>query len=110
MRAEDVVELYSLLLEQGVQVWVDGGWGIDALLQEPTRPHKDFDALVQFGDLASMIDLLAGEGFALKEIWGENRFPVAGRKRRGRVATNSRWEAPARLRLVAAQSLRQGPR
>ena len=41
MRAEDVVELYALLLEQGVQVWVDGGWGIDALLTEQTRPHKD---------------------------------------------------------------------
>jgi lincosamide nucleotidyltransferase A/C/D/E len=103
MRAEDVVELYSLLLEQGVQVWVDGGWGIDALLQEPTRPHKDFDALVQFDDLAPMIDLLAGGGFALKEIWGENCWvrhsasvPLIGR------------ESPAGREVATAFVLRDG--
>jgi lincosamide nucleotidyltransferase A/C/D/E len=87
MRAEDVVELYSLLRERGVQVWVDGGWGIDALLNEQTRPHKDFDALVQFDNLAPMTELLSGHGFSLKEIWGENRWvlhsvqvPLIGRE------------------------------
>jgi lincosamide nucleotidyltransferase A/C/D/E len=74
MTAEDVVELYSLLLKQGGQVWVDGGWGIDALLNQQTRPHKDFDALVQFDDLAPMTEVLAERGFSLKEIWGENRW------------------------------------
>ncbi len=74
MRAEDVVELYSLLLERGVQLWVDGGWGIDALLNRQTRPHKDFDALVQFDDLPAMAGALAERGFMLKEIWSENRW------------------------------------
>jgi lincosamide nucleotidyltransferase A/C/D/E len=44
MTAEDIVELYSGLLARGVQLWVDGGWGIDALAGRQTRPHKDFDA------------------------------------------------------------------
>jgi lincosamide nucleotidyltransferase A/C/D/E len=74
MRAEDVIALYTLLLERGVQVWVDGGWGIDALLNQQTRPHKDFDAFVQFDDLATMTDVLAERGFMLKEIWSENRW------------------------------------
>jgi len=87
MRAEDVVELYSLLLEHGVQIWVDGGWGIDALLKEQTRPHKDLDALVQFDDLVTMAGVLAKCGFNLKEIWAENRWaghaaqvPLIGRE------------------------------
>ena len=26
MEAEDVGELYTLLIEHGVQIWIDGGW------------------------------------------------------------------------------------
>lgn len=28
MRAEDVLELYTMLLNHGVQIWIDGGWGL----------------------------------------------------------------------------------
>jgi lincosamide nucleotidyltransferase A/C/D/E len=74
MEAEDVVELYSLLVEHGVQVWIGGGWGIDALLKEQTRSHKDLDAFVQFDDLGAMTNVLAECRFTLKEIWSENRW------------------------------------
>ena len=69
MTAEDVVELYLGLLARGVQLWVDGGWGIDALLERQTRPHKDLDAIVAFEDLPALTRSLSGCGFALKEIW-----------------------------------------
>jgi hypothetical protein len=36
---------------RGVQLWVDGGWGIDALLDRQTSSHKNFDAIVAFEDL-----------------------------------------------------------
>src|ERR687886_1563054 len=92
MRAE-VVALYTLLVGRGVRVWVDGGWGVDALLGEQTRPHKDFDALVPLEDLGRLADVLADRGFTLKEIWGENRWvahpvrlPVIGREERGASA------------------------
>src|SRR5215212_2795053 len=74
LRAQDVVELYSALLARGVQLWVDGGWGIDALLGRQTRSHKDFDAIVAFEDLPALTLFLSGCGFALKEIWPENRW------------------------------------
>jgi lincosamide nucleotidyltransferase A/C/D/E len=74
MKPEDVVELYSLLAERGVHLWIDGGWGIDALLEEQTRPHKDLDLLVRIDDLATMTQALAPLGFALKDIWEENRW------------------------------------
>jgi lincosamide nucleotidyltransferase A/C/D/E len=74
MKAKDIVGLYGLLVDHGVRLWVDGGWGVDALLTQQTRPHKDFDALVHFDDLVTMADLLAAQGCTLKEIWSENRW------------------------------------
>jgi hypothetical protein len=47
----------------GTQLWVDGGWGIDALLDRQTRSHKDFDAIVAFEDLPALTQLLSGTGF-----------------------------------------------
>ena len=72
--AKDIVNLYSGLLARGVQLWADGGWGIDALLERQTRPHKDFDAIVAFEDLPVLTRFLSGHGFALKEIWSESRW------------------------------------
>ncbi len=72
--AEDVVDLYSGLLVRGVRLWVDGGWGIDALLGRQTRPHEDLDAIVAFEDLPALARFLGGCGFALKVIWPESRW------------------------------------
>ncbi|CAN5731754.1 N/A [soil metagenome] len=74
MRDEDVVALYTLLLKHGVQIWIDGGWGIDALLNQQTRFHKDLDALVHFDNLPRLTDVLDEQDFTLKEIWSENRW------------------------------------
>jgi lincosamide nucleotidyltransferase A/C/D/E len=88
MTAEDVVDLYSSLLARGVQLWVDGGWGIDALVGRQTRAHKDFDAFVAFKDLPALTRFLSERGFSLKLIWEENRWtpcpelpPLIGRER-----------------------------
>ena len=74
MKPEAAAELYSLLEDQSVGLWVGGGWGIDALLGEQTRPHKDLDIFVRFDDLATMIRVLVPLGFVLEYIWEENRW------------------------------------
>ncbi|CAN5391790.1 aminoglycoside nucleotidyltransferase [soil metagenome] len=74
MTARDVNEIYTLLLNRHVQIWLDGGWGIDALLGEQTRPHKDLDAFVASDSLAAFTRTLSENGFVLKEIWSENRW------------------------------------
>jgi hypothetical protein len=43
VRAEDVIRIHQSLSVNGIQVWLTGGWGIDALLGEQTRQHKDLD-------------------------------------------------------------------
>jgi hypothetical protein len=43
MTAEDALAPYDLFRSQGITVWLDGGWGVDALLGRQTRPHSDLD-------------------------------------------------------------------
>jgi lincosamide nucleotidyltransferase A/C/D/E len=71
---EDAVFLYQSLLREGIQIWLTGGWGIDALLGEQTRPHKDLDAILLRKDFIRMGEIMYSFGYTLKEPWSENRF------------------------------------
>lgn len=74
--AEDAVGLYRRLSESGIQIWLTGGWGIDALLGEQTRPHKDLDAILLLDDMVRMGEILGQDGYRVKELWSENRWTV----------------------------------
>jgi hypothetical protein len=39
-------------------VWIDGGWGVDALLGVQTRPHKDLDVAVEPKQVAALREFL----------------------------------------------------
>jgi lincosamide nucleotidyltransferase A/C/D/E len=54
MMGEDVVEVLSALDAGGIEYWVDGGWGIDALMGEQTRPHRDLDLGIRIDDVAKV--------------------------------------------------------
>ena len=77
--AEDAISIYQRLLAAGIQVWLTGGWGIDALLGEQTRPHKDIDVIMLLDDVVRMRELLGRDGYSLKELWSENRWAVDAR-------------------------------
>jgi len=74
--AEDVIKIYRRLSEQGIQIWLTGGWGIDALLEEQTRPHKDLDVVMLLDDVMRMCALLESDGYDLAYLWPENRQAV----------------------------------
>jgi lincosamide nucleotidyltransferase A/C/D/E len=63
MTAEEVIELYDQLERLGVKIWIDGGWGVDALLGEQTRPHEDVDIVIQQKDLPLLRQLLESQGY-----------------------------------------------
>jgi lincosamide nucleotidyltransferase A/C/D/E len=63
MTAADVIEVYCACSDEGVTIWVDGGWAVDALLQEQTRSHNDLDIAVQQKDLPRLHELLARRGY-----------------------------------------------
>jgi lincosamide nucleotidyltransferase A/C/D/E len=73
MEASDVLGLYNALESLGVEIWIDGGWGVDALLEKQTRPHQDLDIAIQQKDVAKLVELLEARGY--QEIKLEIRRP-----------------------------------
>ena len=51
MTAADVHEILDRLDAAGIEWWINGGWGSDALLGHQTRPHDDLDFAVRLEDL-----------------------------------------------------------
>lgn len=59
MDASLVLDLLDLLGNAGVSVWLDGGWGVDALLGTQTRAHDDLDLIVRLEDVPRLEHTLA---------------------------------------------------
>jgi hypothetical protein len=57
---------------------LNGGWGIDALLGEQTRPHKDLYVFILLDDISQMCEALGRDGYTLKELWSENCWVING--------------------------------
>jgi lincosamide nucleotidyltransferase A/C/D/E len=77
MSANQVAALQRRLSDRGLDWCVVGGWGVDALLGEQTREHKDLDVLLPLVALHGTLELLQDEGFRLAHTWSESR-PLAG--------------------------------
>ena len=73
MEAAHVLDLYKALQSLGVEIWIDGGWGVDALLEKQTRAHQDLDIAIQQEDVAKLVELLEARGY--REIKLEIRRP-----------------------------------
>lgn len=76
VNAQDAAAIIERLAAAGIEVWVCGGWGVDALLGRETRPHKDLDILVRLDDIARARETLEREGYRLVELWSENKRAV----------------------------------
>ncbi len=53
----------NLFDELGIKVWIDGGWGVDALLGEQTREHQDLDIIISWEDSTILTEALFARGF-----------------------------------------------
>jgi lincosamide nucleotidyltransferase A/C/D/E len=67
MHADQVLEVLDRLQAAGVRPWIGGGWGIDALIGEQTRPHDDLDLAIDTRDQAHTIQTLQQAGFGIVE-------------------------------------------
>jgi lincosamide nucleotidyltransferase A/C/D/E len=61
--ATDVAALIALLEQNGLEVYVDGGWAVDAVLGEQTRPHDDLDIALPQAQVPHLRVLLSARGF-----------------------------------------------
>jgi lincosamide nucleotidyltransferase A/C/D/E len=75
--AATVLEILDALERAGVDAWVDGGWGVDALLGRQTRSHDDLDLVVGLDRVERIRNALGERGFALVEDQLPVRFVLA---------------------------------
>lgn len=77
MTPSALVDLLHLLDEASIAVWLDGGWGVDALLKTQTRPHKDADIILRVSDVPKLQEILGSRGFAIRDGAPPNSFVLA---------------------------------
>src|SRR5207237_10486551 len=65
MDSETLLALVGRLEANGIDAWLDGGWGVDALLGHQIREHDDLDLLVELHRVSRIVELLDGLGYSL---------------------------------------------
>jgi len=74
-----LVDLLSLFESAGIEMWLDGGWAVDALLGTQTRPHKDVDIILRVADLPKLREILGPRGFETRNGGTQSNFVLADR-------------------------------
>lgn len=72
----EVLGVLGALTSAGCRVWLEGGWGVDALFGSQTRPHRDVDIDVDAADEARALRVLAGRGYVVTVDWRPNRVEL----------------------------------
>lgn len=65
MSAAEALELVTHLEANGVDVWLDGGWAVDAALATQTREHDDLDLIVELQLVERLETALRERGYAV---------------------------------------------
>jgi len=63
MTAEHAVEIVKLLEKYDIEVYIDGGWGVDALLGKQTRKHDDLDIAVPHEFIPKLREIFEARGY-----------------------------------------------
>ena len=77
MAGADVVEIVARLQDAEIRVWLDGGWGVDALLGEETRPHSDLDLVIGLDEAPKAVQALEPLGYRIELDARPTRFVLA---------------------------------
>jgi lincosamide nucleotidyltransferase A/C/D/E len=69
MTAAEVLAVLERLDSAGVEWWLDGGWGVDALLGHETRPHDDLDFAVRAEDIDRLLAIFPKFRHVYEDEW-----------------------------------------
>mgnify|MGYP000983253583 CR=1 FL=1 len=56
-------QMWHELARGGVNIWIDGGWAVDAVVGRQTRPHNDLDIAVEAKASDALRHFLAERGY-----------------------------------------------
>lgn len=74
MTAAGVLSILDMFARVHARLWIAGGWGIDTLVGEQTRPHADLDLIVDARDEQATIDQAQAAGFSMHDDLRPTRF------------------------------------
>ena len=63
MTRDHVCDFLDLVESLGIEIWLDGGWAVDAWLGRQTRPHADIDIVIESSALATLVEALRALGY-----------------------------------------------
>jgi lincosamide nucleotidyltransferase A/C/D/E len=77
----EVLAVLDALSAAGCRFWLEGGWGVDALVGRQTRAHRDVDIDIDAAHEEVALAVLAELGYAVETDWRPNRVELtaAGR-------------------------------
>lgn len=81
MNSNEVLHIVDIFEQADIPVWLDGGWGVDALIQKQTRQHSDLDVVVSFENVEKIIKLLKGQGYKITENELPTKFVMKDKSR-----------------------------
>jgi lincosamide nucleotidyltransferase A/C/D/E len=80
----EVLDVLAALSAAGCRFWLEGGWGVDALLGRQTRRHRDLDVDLDSRCEESALAVLTERGYIVDTDWRPNRIELHA-PGRGRV-------------------------
>ncbi len=83
MAATEVLAVLDAVRSTGCRFWLEGGWGVDALVGRQTRPHRDVDVDFDADYEERVLQALSLLGYSIETDWRPNRVELA--------AAGSRW-------------------
>jgi lincosamide nucleotidyltransferase A/C/D/E len=74
----ELCRILSALDRASVRYWVAGGWGVDALVGQRTREHRDVDLAIDAEDFARAGEAVKALGYVAETDWLPTRLEFAG--------------------------------
>lgn len=66
---EDLFEVLEMIEQLGIRYWLDGGWGVDALVGRQTREHRDVDIDFDAAYTEKLQQKLEEKGYEVVTDW-----------------------------------------
>jgi len=73
---DELLDVLGGLRTVGCRFWLEGGWGVDALMGRQTRPHRDIDVDIDMAFEADVLSALQDLGYAIETDWRPNRVEL----------------------------------
>jgi lincosamide nucleotidyltransferase A/C/D/E len=72
----DLFSILDLMDKTGIQYWLDGGWGVDALVGKQTRVHRDVDIDFDSSYTEQLLQKLHEHGYEVITDWSPVRVEL----------------------------------